>query len=235
MGSEAEASSDHYTEEPSGLQAATVGPRKGRPVEAAAERGGRATGAEAARPPRADALRNRARLIEAATAAFAEHGADTSLEDVAQRAGVGIGTLYRHFPSRDALVEAVYRSAVESLCDAADDLLATETPETALGEWMQRFVGYVAAKRGMTTALRALLDANASLFDDCRVRLRDAAGRLLEAAARSGHIRGDVDPGDLLRAMGGICLAADASRQVEQSRPLVDLLLDGLRYGAAKV
>lgn len=193
-----------------------------------------ATLGRSTRPPRADALRNRTRLIEAAAAAFAEHGETTSLEEVAQRAGVGIGTLYRHFPTRDALVEAVYRSAVETLCDAADQLLATESPEVALAQWMERFVGYIATKRGMTTALKALLDADAALFDDCRERLRASAGQLLEAAARVGHIRGDVDAGDLLRAMGGICLAADASRQAEQSQPLVALLLDGLRYGAAK-
>lgn len=199
----------------------------------AAEAGG-STRPGGARPPRADALRNRARLIEAATAAFADHGEATSLEEVAQRAGVGIGTLYRHFPTRDALVEAVYRSAVETLCNAADELRATETPEVALAGWMARFVDYVAAKRGMTTALRALLDADATLFDDCRDQLRRSAAALLEEAARAGHIRGDVDAGDLLRAMGGICLAADASHQAEQSQPLVALLLDGLRYGAVK-
>lgn len=203
-------------------------------MDTAGGEAGKRSRSAAGRSPRADALRNRARLIEAATAAFAEHGEATSLEDVAQRAGVGIGTLYRHFPTRDALVEAVYRTTVESLCDAADELLATEAPDVALAEWMQRFVTYVATKRGMTTALRALLDADATLFDDCRERLRASATRLLEAAARAGHIRDDVDAGDLLRAMGGICLAADASREAEQSRPLVALLLDGLRFGAAK-
>lgn len=186
------------------------------------------------RAPRSDAVRNRARLVEAATAAFAERGEATSLEDVAQRAGVGIGTLYRHFPTRDALVEAIYRSAVESLCEAADELLATLPPDQALAEWMERFVAYVATKRGMLTALRALLDANATLFDDTRARLQSTAARMLEAGAESGSIRNDVDAGDLLRAMGGICMAADASHRTEQSRPLVALLLDALRFGAAK-
>lgn len=207
-----------------------VGNRAGR----AGDDGGGAGPPPAGRPARADALRNRARLIEAGTAAFAEQGEATSLEEVAQRAGVGIGTLYRHFPTRDALVEAVYRSGVESLCEAADELLASEPPDVALAGWMQRFVTYVATKRGMATALRAMLDADATLFDDCRERMRHSMSRLLLAAAEGGHIRGDVPADDLLRAMGGICLAADASGRPAQSQPLVDLLLDGLRYGAAR-
>lgn len=184
------------------------------------------------RAPRADALRNRARLIEAAAAAFAEQGDAASLEDVARRAGVGIGTLYRHFPTRDALIEAVYRNEVEVLCASADQLLATRPPDEALAEWMQRFVGYVAAKRGMASALKAMLGADATLFDDCRARLNAAAERLLRRAAEAGLVRGDVEAADLLRAMGGICLAADPASQTDQSRPLVALLLDGLRFGA---
>lgn len=185
------------------------------------------------RAPRSDALRNRARLVEAAAVAFAERGEATSLDDVAQRAGVGIGTLYRHFPTREALVEATYRSAVESLCDAADELLETLPPDQALAEWMERFVGYVATKRGMLTALRALLDTDVTLFEASRACLESAAARMLDAAVASGSIRGDVAAGDLLRAMGGICMAADASHRSDQSRPLVALLLDGLRFGAA--
>ena len=195
---------------------------------------GVAGGPSAGRPARADAVRNRARLIEAAAAAFAERGEATSLEDVAQRAGVGIGTLYRHFPTRDALVEAVYRSGVESLCEAADQLLAELPPDRALAEWMDRFVSYVATKRGMLTALRALLDADATLFDDCRACLEATAARMLGAAAESGFVRRDVDAGDLLRAMGGICMATDASHRTDQLRPLVGLLLDGLRFGATR-
>lgn len=186
------------------------------------------------RAPRSDAVRNRARLVEAAAMAFAERGEATSLEEVAQRAGVGIGTLYRHFSTREALVEAIYRSAVESLCDAADELLATLPPDQALAEWMDRFVAYVATKRGMLTALRALLDVDATLFEVSRARLESAAARMLASAAASGSIRGDVDAGDLLRAMGGICMAADASHRTDQSRPLVGLLLDGLRFGAVE-
>ncbi len=193
---------------------------------------GPARPAHRSRAARADALRNRARLLEAGSAAFAEHGEATSLEDVARRAAVGIGTLYRHFPTRDALVEAVYRSTVDSLCDDADELLAALPPGEALAEWMRRYVGYVATKRGMASAVKSILRANSSFFDDYRRRLDGAAGRLLQAAAASGEVRSDVDAGELLRAIHGICLAADASHQVAQSLPLVGLLLDGLRHGA---
>jgi len=184
------------------------------------------------RSPRSDAMRNRARLVAAAAEAFAERGVDASLEDVARRAGVGIGTLYRHFPTRDALVEAAYRREVEVLCTSADELLATLPPEEALAQWMQRFVGYVATKRGMATALKSMMAADSALFDDCRAQMYDSAARLLEAAAEAGGVRADVDAKDLLRAMGGICLATDEADWPDQSRRLVALLLDGLRYGA---
>ena len=109
---------------------------------------------------RADARRNRDKLVEVAAAAFAEHGVDTSLEDIARRAGVGIGTLYRHFPTREHLVEVVYRREVEALCAAADELARQHAPDVALAEWMQRFVDYIAAKRGMANSLRILLTTN---------------------------------------------------------------------------
>jgi AcrR family transcriptional regulator len=107
-----------------------------------------------ARAQRCDAARNRDRLLEAASDAFAERGVDASLEDIAKRAGVGIGTLYRHFPTRDALVEGVYRHNVELLCAGADELRATEAPDEALAQWMQRFVAYVASKKGLATYLK---------------------------------------------------------------------------------
>lgn len=187
---------------------------------------------EATRAPRADAVRNRSRLVDAAAEAFAEHGVDASLEDVARRAGVGIGTLYRHFPTRDALVEAVYRREVETLCAAADALLETMPPDQALAEWMQRFVGYVATKRGMASALKSIMAAGSTVFEESREQMNDAAGRLLAAAALAGGVRSDVDARDLLRAMGGICLATDQAGWTDQSRRIVALLLDGLRYGA---
>ncbi|HUZ19223.1 MAG TPA: helix-turn-helix domain-containing protein [Acidimicrobiales bacterium] len=187
--------------------------------------------ARTGRSPRADALRNRARLVDAATQAFAEHGVDASLEDVARRAGVGIGTLYRHFPTRDSLVAAVYRHEVDVLCESADELLATLPPDQALAAWMQRFVGHVAVKRGMASALKSMMGTNTTLFEECRREMNEVATRLLGAAAAAGGVRDDISATDLLRAMGGICLATDNADWPEQARPLVALLLDGLRYG----
>ncbi len=188
--------------------------------------------ATAARAPRADARRNRDLLVTAAGLAFAEFGVEASLEDIARRAGVGIGTLYRHFPTRDALVLAAYRREVDVLCESADELLATLPPDQALAEWMQRFVGYVAAKRGMASVLKSMMGTDASIFDDCRRQMNEAAARLLDAARAAGAVRPDVTATELLRAMGGICLATDSGGLLDQARPLVGLLVDGLRYGA---
>ena len=188
--------------------------------------------ATAERKTRADVIRNRARLLDCATEAFSEKGIDASLEEIARQAGVGIGTLYRHFPTRDALIEAVYRNHVELLCNAVDELLAELPADQALAAWMQRFVSYVATKRGMASALHSMMGEDRSLFDDCRVQMNDAAARLLRAGRDAGVIRGDVEPADLLRAMGGICLATNEATWPDQARPLVSLLLDGLRFGA---
>ncbi len=188
------------------------------------------------RPKRSDARRNRDRLIAAATEAFTTRGVDTALEDVAQRADVGIGTLYRHFPTRSELIEAVYRSELERLCDAADSLLAERPPDQALAEWMQRFVAHVATKRGMADALKAAAacgESPSELFAYARQRVHVAAGRLLDAAAAEGTVRGDVDPADLMRAISGICLGTDLTGSQDQARRLVALLMDGLRYTAA--
>jgi AcrR family transcriptional regulator len=181
---------------------------------------------------RADAQRNRDALLEAASAAFTERGTDTSLEDVARRAGVGIGTLYRHFPTREALVEAAYRRGVEAMCDGADQLLATQRPAVALELWLTTFVGYVATKRGLASTLKQAADGNAELFAHVHNRLRATMAMLVEAAAASGEIRADVTPADLLRAIGGVCMVSDQPDWQEQARRLVALLMDGLRYGA---
>jgi AcrR family transcriptional regulator len=126
---------------------------------------------------RADAQRNRDKLLAAATAAFAETGTDASLEAIAKRAGVGIGTLYRHFPTREALVEAAYRNEVERLCESARELLASHPPDVALAEWMDRFVAYAAAKRGMRSALQAVA-AKSDLFPEARRRQLEAIALL---------------------------------------------------------
>ncbi|MHB8487954.1 MAG: TetR/AcrR family transcriptional regulator [Candidatus Dormibacteria bacterium] len=184
------------------------------------------------RRPRADALRNRDLLITAAADAFAARGADASLEDVARNARVGIGTLYRHFPTRDALVEAVYRHEIDVLCERADQLLETMPPDRALSEWMQLFVRHVATKRGMLSVLKPLLSTNPNFSDQTRGRATAAATKLLEAGAAAGTVRADVNGGDLLRAVGGICMSTDQERS-EASERLVGLLFDGLRHGAA--
>jgi AcrR family transcriptional regulator len=182
---------------------------------------------------RSDAKRNRDALLESAGQAFAEHGTAASLEDVARRAGVGIGTLYRHFPTRDALVEAAYRHGVEQLCDSADQLLATQAPDVALEAWMLDFVGYVATKRGLAGTLKlSAPDVHAELFAYVHERLRRAIDSLINAAAAAGKIRSDVDGFDLIRALGGICMVSDSPGWQDQAKRLVTLLLDGLRYGA---
>lgn len=184
------------------------------------------------RPLRADACRNRDRLLEVAGATFAERGVDASLEEIAKRAGVGIGTLYRHYPNRDALIEAVYRLEVEQLCDSSGELLATLPPDQALDEWMRRFVRYVAAKRGLATALKSMVSADSDLFASTQQRIRTAITSLLEAASQAGSIRADVDPEDLMRALSGVCLVSDQPGWQEQACRISTLLMDGLRYGA---
>jgi AcrR family transcriptional regulator len=188
--------------------------------------------AGADRRPRADALRNRDLLITAAADAFAARGADVSLEDIARNAGVGIGTLYRRFPTRDAIVEAVYRREIDILCERADQLLETMPPAQALAEWMQLFVRHVATKRGMLSVLKPLLSNNPNFSDETRGRATAAASKLLVAGVAAGTVRADVDGGDLLRAVGGICMSTDQERS-EASERLVGLLFDGLRHGAA--
>jgi AcrR family transcriptional regulator len=181
---------------------------------------------------RADARRNRDALLDAAGAAFGEHGVEASLEDIARRAGVGIGTLYRHFPTREALVEAAYRHGVEQLCDVADDLLASVAPDVALEQWMLRFVGYVATKRGLAATLKATADSHTELFKYVHDRIRGAFGDLISHAAAAKTIRSDVNVDDMVRALGGICMVSDPPVDEQQSRRLVALLMDGLRFGA---
>jgi AcrR family transcriptional regulator len=185
-----------------------------------------------AKPLRADARRNRDRLVEIAAAAFAEHGVDTSLEGIARRAGVGIGTLYRHFPTREHLVEVVYRREAEGLCAAAGELAARLPSDAALEEWMRRFVDYIATKRGLAASLRILMTANSTLFSDTWQRVSQALRQLVEAAVADGTIRGDVDATDVLHALSGIYSAPDTPEWRDRSRRLVKLLMDGLRFGA---
>ncbi len=183
---------------------------------------------------RADARRNRDKLIEAAAQAFANHGTAASLEDIARRAGVGVGTLYRHFPTREHLVEVVYRHEVEVLCNAAQELSRERAPDQALEEWMHRFVGYIATKRGMADSLRILLNSNSELFADSYGMVPIALRGLIERAVADGSIRADVDSTDVLHALSGTYSMPNSPEWHERSRRLVRLLMDGLRWGAPK-
>jgi AcrR family transcriptional regulator len=184
------------------------------------------------RAPRSDAARNRERLLEAASEAFTRDGVEASLEGIAKAAGVGVGTLYRHFPSRDCLMEAVYRHNLDQLIADADDLLATKPPVEALNEWMQRFPAYVATKKGLAAHLKTVVSADSDLFTTSQEKMRGTMKRMLDAAAAQGAIRPDADPGDVIRALAGVCMTGDMSSSPEQTCRLAGLLMDGLRYGA---
>ena len=184
------------------------------------------------RPLRADAQRNRDKLIEVATTAFTEDGVDVALEEIARRADVGIGTLYRNFPTREALVLAVYRKQIDGLRLAAEELPKTLGPADALREWMRGFVEYGAVKKGLVTLLKSMMQTDTNLFDQTRAILLESAGSLMTAAADAGEIRPDFAPGDVIRALGGICMATDRPDAGATAVALVDLVFDGLRFGA---
>jgi AcrR family transcriptional regulator len=188
---------------------------------------------ETLRPQRADAQRNREKILAAGRELFAAEGADVSLEAIAKRARVGIGTLYRHFPSRDALVEAVYRNEVDQLCSAASELLEEYPPERALAEWMERFIVYAATKRGLSGALKSLSVAQSELFPATRERLLSTIASFLAAGRAAGTIRTDVDEGDVLRAMNAVWAMPDGEEWIEQAQRVLRLLIDGLRRTSA--
>ena len=187
------------------------------------------------RPLRADARRNRDRLLDAAVRAFSHDGPEVTLDAIAKDAGVGIGTLYRHFPTREALVEAAYRNELTRLCEAASNLLRTLPPDQATRAWMDRFVDYMTTKRGMADALRAVIASGGNPFAESRDRLVGAIGSLLAAGAATGATRSDVEPEDVLASLGGVALVAAEHEQRDKTGRMLDLLMDGLRYrGDAK-
>jgi AcrR family transcriptional regulator len=183
------------------------------------------------RRPRADAERNRERLLAAAVKAFAQ-SAEVPLEDVARRAHVGIGTLYRHFPTRAALIEAAYRHEVAQLCAPVVRSSRTLAPEAALQAWMERFIQYVAAKRGMIDALRSVVSADSELYAHTREQIITALRSLLSEAAASGAIRADANAEDVLRALQGVWQVTSEPEWEDKARRVLNLLMDGLRYGA---
>ena len=185
----------------------------------------------AGRGMRADALRNYQKLLAAAAEAFAEHGADdVSLEEIARRAGVGIGTLYRHFPTRQALLEAVYRDQVEALRARADELIATKPPAEALATWLRDLVDFGKTKRKLTTALLTTHNKDSELMSSGSAMVRGAAADVVGHAQEAGVVRADADPADLMRLVHAISMTTEwAGDDNEQADRLLALVLDGLK------
>jgi AcrR family transcriptional regulator len=181
------------------------------------------------RKPRSDAQRNRDRILEVAKEAFARSGANTSLDDIAKQAEVGAGTLYRHFPTRDALLEAVYRAEVEKLAAAERELSGKLPPVEALRAWMLLFVDYIAAKQIIASALNTLVGGPSKVYEGSRAQIQGAILTLVMRAIKSGDIRRDLDPFDLLRALIGVSNVATGPDWQESARRLVDILIKGSR------
>jgi AcrR family transcriptional regulator len=178
---------------------------------------------------RADAQRNRARLLDVAVHAFHDDGPDVTMDSIAKAAHVGIGTLYRHFPTRESLVEAVYRSELARVCDRVEPLSARLRPDEALRAWMDGFIAYMATKRQMADALRVVIASGRNPYSESRDRLLDAIGTLLRAGTEARVVRPDVQPGDVLASLSGISLVAGEPDQRDLAQRLLDLLMDGLR------
>ncbi|MEY9968879.1 AcrR family transcriptional regulator [Streptacidiphilus sp. MAP12-16] len=176
---------------------------------------------------RADAQRNEDLLLKAAAAAFASVGADASVKDIAREAGVGVGTLYRRFPSKELLIEAVYRHEVERLCEAAPRLAATQPPVDALRTWMENFIDFMAAKHGMADALRVVLTDDGERMQT-RALLAEAIDHLLTPGEGQSVARPGVNAQDVLMALGGISLMAADEGQRDLATRLIDLLLHGI-------
>ena len=182
-----------------------------------------------ARKPRADAERNRARVLEVAKEAFTRSGPDASLDDIAKQAGVGPGTLYRHFPSREALIEAVYRTEVEKLAAAERNFAETMPPIEALRAWMLLFVDYIATKKIISAALDTLVGDPKRVFGASYNQVWDAMRALVKRAVKSGDIRKDLDPIDLLRALIGVSNVSTSPDWQQSARRLVEILISGAR------
>ena len=231
---ETEASSGNYTEGASGLQpgsgdedmSTTAGPPAG---------GATTPAAAGARPLRADAKRNQQRLLSAAAETFADRGADSaSLEEIARRAGVGIGTLYRHFPTRQSLLEAVYQDQIEALRARADELIATTDPVSALSAWLLAVTAWSKTKHTLVSALMATEDGESAVRSYCSKLIRDTVDDLVTRARNAGQIRADASSGDLLKLVHGIAVAADRSPDDDGlAGRMLGLVIDGLRTGPA--
>lgn len=183
----------------------------------------------ATRKPRADAERNRERILEVAKEAFTRYGANASLDDIAKEADVGPGTLYRHFPTRDALIEAVYRTEVEKLAAAERKFAETMAPIDALRAWMLLFVDYIAAKHIIAPALNTFVGGASKLYEGSRAQIQGAIEALVMRAIKSGDIRKDLEPFDLLRALIGVSNVSSTPDWPQSAKRLVDILITGSR------
>jgi len=183
----------------------------------------------APRKPRTDALRNRERILDVAKEAFTRSGANASLDDIAKEAGVGAGTLYRHFPTRDALIEAVYRTEVEKLAAAEKEFTESLPPIEALRAWMLLFIDYIAAKQIIAPALNTFVGGASKLYESSRTQIQGAIDSLVKRAIRSSDIRKDLEPFDLLRALIGVSNVAPSPDWQQSAKRLVDILISGSR------
>ncbi|ESP99235.1 HTH-type transcriptional repressor KstR2 [Streptomyces sp. ADI96-15] len=184
------------------------------------------------RPLRADARRNREALLSAARQAFLGGDTDAHVEDIARSAGVAVGTLYRHFETREALIEEVYRKEVDDLCATPGVLLDQHAPEEALRRFLLLLVDHAAVGKGMSSVLESIMATDSHVFDDARTRMADALSLLLEAGSAAGTVRDDVTGSTLLRALGGICGMRATEGWLVEARQITALLFDGLRHGA---
>lgn len=185
----------------------------------------------APRKPRMDAQRNRERILEIAKQAFTRSGANASLDDIAKDAGVGAGTLYRHFPTRDALIEAVYRTEVEKLAAAERKFAEALPPIQALRAWMLLFVDHIATKRIIASVLNTFVGGPSKLYESSRAQIHGAIDALVKRAIKSGDIRKDLEPFDLLRALIGVSNVASSPDWQQSAKRLVDILITGSRPG----
>jgi AcrR family transcriptional regulator len=180
---------------------------------------------------RSDARRNRDRLIAVAREAFAQYGADASLDEIARRAGVGPGTLYRHFPNRLALMESVYRDNVETLCASASELITAPSPGDALAQWLRAFLDYAVTKRGLAKALMGVSGERPSFFSTCHEMITESASALLDRAQAAGAIRKDLELWDLLKLVGGIAMTCEQTPDCDEAMAdrLLSIVMDGVR------
>lgn len=187
-----------------------------------------------ARKPRTDAQRNRERILEVAKQAFTRYGANASLDDIAKEAGVGAGTLYRHFPNREALLEAVYRTEVERLAAAQRQFAESMPPIEALRSWMLLFVDYIATKKIIAPALSSPAGGQSKVLEAAQGVVQGATSALVERAIESGDLRGDLDAMDLLRALIGVAFMGAAPDWQQSAKRLVDILILGSRPAQAR-